>query len=194
MEIEKLEYEPFVKYLDAFFSKSKDVNLLVRGYFSQDKLTTILQYINYNTSLKSGTFEVGNIGEVPRLFGPSFKSNKFHKVNMTDKYNLVGADVDFKKWNRDYEIPYCYEKDFCIFYPVENLLFDERNTQKFLKKVSNSKAKKNIIITTNDYSKRPEKLYPFVDKVVVLDTSEYNKETYQTIKNNLLKENRNLPY
>lgn len=194
MKIEKLEYESFLKWLHDFFNDSKNANLLIRGYFGQDKLTTVLQYINYNNNIKSGTFVVRDIGEVPRLFGPSFKSGKFHKVNMTDKYDLVGASVDFKKWDRDYDLPYGYGEDFCIFYPVEGLLFDEKSTQKFIKKFSNSRAKKNIILTTNDYSKRAEKLYPFVDKVINLDTSEFNKEKYETLKNNFKSDNKELPY
>ena len=63
--------------------------------------------------------------------------------------------------------------------------------------MNNSKAKKNILITTNDFNDIPEKLYPYIDEVLILDTTDLNKkhqQTYKVIQDNLNTEHKTLPY
>ncbi|WP_270332986.1 hypothetical protein [Ligilactobacillus acidipiscis] len=192
--METLKYEDFVRYLDRFF-KSEDINtLLVRGYFYHDKLTTVLQYINYNKDLTSGIFVVGALSEVPRLFGPSFKSGKFHSVHQGETYKIAGANCEFLKEDINVDMAYGHSTDFCIFYPVESILFDNNKTNRFVQQLKNSNAKKNIIITSNDYSTRAEQLYSEVDETVVLDMSSIHEEEFETIKSNFKREGRELPY
>ena len=59
------------------------------------------------------------------------------------------------------------------------------------------KARKNILITTNDFNNDPEKIYDIVNAVLILDTTavnEKNKQTYDTIKANLAADGKEEPY
>ena len=63
--------------------------------------------------------------------------------------------------------------------------------------MANSKAKKNILITTNDLHDYPKEIYNNVDAVLILDTTaanEENKQTYATIKANLAAGGKEEPY
>ena len=63
--------------------------------------------------------------------------------------------------------------------------------------MKNAKAKKNILITTNDFNNTAEKLYPYIDATLILDTTRVNEEhekTYKVIQSNLQADNKVLPY
>ncbi len=63
--------------------------------------------------------------------------------------------------------------------------------------MANSKARKNILITTNDFNNDPEKIYDIVNAVLILDTTavnEENKQIYATIKANLADDGKEEPY
>lgn len=51
-----------------------------------------------------------------------------------------------------------------------------------------------LVITTNDYSRKAEKLYPYVSDVLILDTNDEHKETYDTLKRNIESEGKEMPY
>lgn len=83
-----------------------------------------------------------------------------------------------------------------VFHPVESAL-DNKDFLKFYATLKNSKAKKNILITTNDFNSAPEKLYPYVDEILILDTTDVNEEhrqTYKVIQDNLNADHQILPY
>lgn len=55
----------------------------------------------------------------------------------------------------------------------------------------------NILITTNDFSESPKKLYSFVDEILILDTTEVDdehSEIYKVIQSNLEADHQSLPY
>jgi energy-coupling factor transporter ATP-binding protein EcfA2 len=56
---------------------------------------------------------------------------------------------------------------------VESAL-DAPDFSKFCDTLKNTKTKKNIVVTTNDFRDAPEKLYPYVDRVLILDTTQVN--------------------
>ena len=92
--------------------------------------------------------------------------------------------------------PLGFDKDFALFHPVQSVL-DGKDFPKFCVTMKNAKAKKNILITTNDLNNTAEKLYPYVDATLILDTTRVNEEhekTYKVIQSNLQADHKVLPY
>lgn len=197
MEIKKLEARPFFEAVLDFLESDKRT-LLVRGLFNQDKLTVILQAMREAPNIKNGVFVTGYISEVPRLFNDSLISrDKFKNPRLKTNYKIANTTIHFEKQEQSVEYNFAFNTDLAVFYPVESALFDEKRTNKVISKLEHSKATKNILITTNDYSNRAEKLYPFVDEVLILDTSSIDKkhtEKAKIIESNLKTEGREMPY
>ncbi|MCL5458077.1 hypothetical protein M3M33_05240 [Loigolactobacillus coryniformis] len=197
MNLNKLEPDNFIEYLNSFIN-SDSKNLLVRGYFNQDKLTAVLHLINDNENIQKVVFATGNISEVPRLFNRSFKRGyELKNIRLNTAYTLLKSKIEFIKWERMNEWSVQTNIDLGVFYPVEGVLFSEKDTDKFLTHLSYSKARHNILLTTNDYSKRAEKLYPYVDESVILDTSqldEQHESEMKTLTRNITEHDGEMPY
>ncbi|GAW63398.1 hypothetical protein FC65_GL000648 [Ligilactobacillus acidipiscis DSM 15836] len=194
MKEEKLEPREFIQELMNILNTDNDKNVLVRGYFNQDKLTATLNAIEAS-NLNKCVFVTGNVSEVPRLFNGSLKIG-FKKVKLNQNYKIGSLNLEFIKRNQFIEENFAFDKDISIFFPVEGILFDDDETKKFITKLKHSKAKKNILVTTNDYSDKAKKLYSQVDRVLILDTSKLNSkniETMKTLTKNLKKQG-GLPY
>lgn len=182
----------FVDGLSNMIEDNVSLTVLIRGYFHEEKLSGVLAAIESIDKLKDGLFVVSSIGEVPRLFEKSFK-RKFSKVKQNQTYNFANSKNRFIRRTNSSD-KFGYDEDFIVFYPVESLLFKEKDTESFISQLKNSPVPIKIIITTNDYSERAEKLYPFVDEVVILDVNDLHAETYSTLENNLKRKGRVLPY
>ena len=105
--------------------------------------------------------------------------------------------MSLTKWEQNTEFPYGQFDDFALFYPVESVLFNAKDIAKFVKAVKGSKAKKNILITTNNFTKKAEELYGIVDDCRILDTVDLNekhKKIFNTIEQNIKVEHNELPY
>lgn len=189
-----LKEKEFVEKLTDLLSDNRDRRILVRGYFNQDKLTAVLRSLNKSVKTSIGKFVVSSIGEVPSLFKGSFSSGKFHKVNQSDTYEVVGLKLSFEKRNKIKNHNYSYNEDFVVFFPVESLLYIEKDTDIFISQLKNQNTAKVIAVTTNDYSRKAEKLYPYVSDVLILDTSDENIDTYEILKGNMKSEGKEMPY
>ena len=105
--------------------------------------------------------------------------------------------IQFTQWKKNRDFRFNDNKDFAIFHPVQTAISDISERDKFRKVLANSKARKNILITTNDFNNDPEKIYDIVNAVLILDTTavnEKNKQTYATIKANLAADGKEEPY
>lgn len=93
-------------------------------------------------------------------------------------------------------MPFGYDANAVVYYPVQSVLYDNssRDFQNFKKKLSNSQSHKNILITSNDYTKKLENGYPLVDRVLILDTAEFHEQEYHNIVENNKADGERMPY
>ncbi|GEP19693.1 hypothetical protein [Pediococcus argentinicus] len=182
------------------FIHSDDKNLLIRGYFDIDKLVAVLSSVYNEEEVNQLLLVLGDtsVKDVPRLFNPAFIQPKFKNVKLdTKKYRFPNAEGVFTKWRSHINGVFGAGKDLAIFYPVEGVLFNSNDTDKFKSTLKNSRAKKSILITTNDFSNLTKKLYDSVDEVIIFDSSnanENNKELLKVIHRNFEFDKRELPY
>lgn len=189
-----LKEKEFIDQLRDLLTDDSDRKILIRGYFNQNKLTAVLKSLNKSDKMNRGKFVVSSIGDVPRLFKGSFSNGKFPKVNQSETFDVAGLRLKFEKRNKIKDHNYSYKEDFVSFFPVESLLFIEKDTNIFISQLQNQTTPKVIVITTNDYSRKAEKLYPYVSDVLILDTNDEHKETYDTLKRNIESEGKEMPY
>lgn len=112
-------------------------------------------------------------------------------VNPENSMSFINSTT---KWYQDIEFSFGQDCDFALFYPVQ-IAISERFASKFLRKVNNSQASKNILITTNDVTRDPEILYDAMDRVISLDLEDYfekNRKELEAIEANL--DGKPLPY
>lgn len=195
--IEKFEPKEFIKRFKELLLDKETNRILIRGYFDDDKLLLVFSCLYDLEEFNKGTVVIGNT-TVPyeRQFLEKGLREVVPKFNLRDSFNVYGMIINFVQWKRNVDLPFGFDKDFALFHPVQSVL-DGKDFPKFCVTMKNAKAKKNILITTNDLNNTAEKLYPYVDATLILDTTRVNEEhekTYKVIQSNLQADHKVLPY
>ena len=195
--IEKLEPIEFIKRFEQLLLDKETNRILIRGYFDDDKLLLVFSCLYDLKEFNKGTIVIGNT-TVPneREFLERGLREVVPRFNLRDSFNVYGMITNFVQWRRNRDFPFGFEKDFAVFHPVQSVL-DGTEFSEFCAALKNVRARKNILITTNDVNNNAEKLYPHIDSTLILDTTSINKEhekTYKVIQSNLQAEHKVLPY
>lgn len=195
--IEKFEPKEFIKRFKELLLDKETNRILIRGYFDDDKLLLVFSCLYYLEEFNKGTVVIGNT-TVPyeRQFLEKGLREVVPKFNLRDSFNVYGMIINFVQWKRNRDLPFGVDKDFALFHPVQSVL-DGKDFPKFCATIKNVRARKNILITTNDVNNNAEKLYPHIDSTLILDTTSINKEhekTYKVIQSNLQADHKVLPY
>ncbi|HJG22133.1 MAG TPA: hypothetical protein K8V64_03565, partial [Enterococcus durans] len=196
--IEKLDIEKSDSKLTELLLDQDTNNILIRGFFDEDKVALTFFTIGKLSEYNNGTVVIGNTTVTnEREFLEKGLCEPIPHINLQDTFRIGDLSVRFTKWNKHKNSPFNWNDDFAIFHPVQSVLYSDKNCNDFKKVLSNSKAKKNILLTTNDFCTHPEKLYDEVDAVLILDTTmldDKHKEEFNNIKRNLIDQGKELPY
>lgn len=195
--IEKFEPKEFIKRFKELLLDKETNRILIRGYFDDDKLLLVFSCLYDLEEFNKGTVVIGNtIVPYERQFLEKGLREVVPKFNLRDSFNVYGMIINLVQWKRNRDLPFGFDKDFALFHPVQSVL-DSKDFPKFCATIKNAKAKKNILITTNDFNNTAEKLYPYIDATLILDTTRVNEEhekTYKVIQSNLQADHKVLPY
>lgn len=196
--IEKMTPEKFADRFSELMMDQRIYNILVRGYFDDDKVLLTFRILNDLPYYKNGTLVIGNTRvQDEKNFLERGLRKTLPRFNLRDVFKIYGLNIQFTQWKKHRDFRFNGNKDFAVFYPVQTAISDISERDKFRKVLANSKARKNILITTNDFNNDPEKIYDIVNAVLILDTTavnEENKQTYATIKANLATDGKEEPY
>ncbi|MER1299806.1 hypothetical protein [Ligilactobacillus salivarius] len=196
--IEKLDIEKSDSKLTELLLDQDTNNILIRGFFDEDKVALTFFTIGKLSEYNNGTVVIGNTTVTnEREFLEKGLCEPIPHINLQDTFRIGDLSVRFTKWNKHKDSPFNWNDDFAIFHPVQSVLYSDKNCNDFKKVLSNSKAKKNILLTTNDFCTHPKKLYDEVDAVLILDTTmldDKHKEKFNIIKKNLTDQGKKLPY
>lgn len=196
-KVQKLKPQKFVSEFEKLLLDQDTHNILVRGYFDDDKLILTFGCLGDLESFNEGEIVIGNttVPHERELLQKGLRID-IPKLNLSNSFSINGLSIKFLQWKKYHNFPFGFDKDFAVFYPVESAL----NTQdfpRFCNTLKNAKVRKNVLITTNDFYDVPEKLYPYVDRVLILDTTQVNKkhqQTYNVIRDSLKADHKSLPY
>lgn len=196
-KIQNLKPQEFISEFENLLLDKNTHNMLVRGYFDEDKLLLTFGCLGDLESFNEGEIIIGTttVSHEKELIQRGLRK-EIPKLNLSDSFSFNNLSIRFLQWKRNSDFPFGFDKDFAVFHPVESVL-DTKDFSKFCNTMKNAKARKNILITTNDFYVTPEKLYPYVDRVLILDTTQVNKEhqqTYNVIQDKLKVNHKSLPY
>lgn len=184
MKLKRIGPDDFKKSLESLLSNENISNILIRGYFDNSKLNLTLRAIKDNKEMREGVFVIGGMkqGRTENVLGhalhiPNFYLDSLEKVDIGNQTQITSD-----KWNQDVEFTYGDNCDFALFYPIQLEVADKKFVTTLIQKIKNSKAKKNIILTTNDWTKNPETLYKYMDSVISLDLEDYSEEYREKLK------------
>ena len=197
MIIEKVKLHDFDAKLRDFMD-SDDRSLMVRGYFNNDKISAVLgglERINgkYHSCSRI-TMMITSLKYMTDPVKEHFGNNAVYSLK--DEFIHEGINYKFDKYLQNFDMPFGYDANAVVYYPVQSVLYDNssRDFQNFKKKLSNSQSHKNILITSNDYTKKLENGYPLVDRVLILDTAEFHEQEYHNIVENNKADGERMPY
>lgn len=200
MIIKKVELHDFDTELQRFMD-SDDKFLMVRGYFNSDKINAVLgglERINRrHHSCNRVTMMITRLRYLTDPVKEHFKNDAIY--NFKDRFTHEGISYKFDTYLQNFDMPFGYDANAVVYYPVQTVLYDNNlgGFNNFKNKLSNSQSHKNILITSNDYTKQFEKGYSLVDRVLILDTTELNpnnKEKYHNIVENNKADGEEMPY
>lgn len=185
------EYQGFVDKLDNFLVGNSHV-AAIRGINDHDKLGLTLAVLDKQVPTLNGTIMTNGVTRLRELMNETFGGH-----NLTGKVGnlqqLGKMKVNVEKYSSPGTVGYD-EHDFSLYYPVESALFIPKDTINLRKHISGSRAKKVIILTTNDFHGWLESIRDLIDEDIILDTSKAHPKEYQTVIENLQREGRNLDY
>ena len=196
-KVQKLKPQEFVNTLGKFLADDETHNVLIRGYFDMPKLKPSLRVIKNTKEMHKGVIVEGgmNKNKLESMLGralniPNFYLDSLEWLNIGNGTNIVST-----KWNQSVHFTYGDDCDFAFFFPIQEEVVEPKYTEILVEKLKNSRAKKNILLTSNDWTKNPEVLYKYMDKIVSLDLEDYSnkyKEELKNIKTNI--DDKPLPY
>lgn len=161
------EYQRFIDDMNDFF-KSNDKTAVIRGVNNDNKLIGTLLSLNSDKSMNTGTIKVNSLKRFKELYFESLDRKLNIKLN--EDFNIGTLKVRVLLYSRNDTFTR-FNEDFIVFYPVEAVLFSDTETERLKKHIKASHARKNIIIITNDYSNRPDRLSDVIDRQIVLESS-----------------------
>ena len=157
--IEKMTPEKFADRFSELMMDQRVHNILVRGYFDDDKVLLTFGILNDLPYYKNGTLVIGNTRvQDEKNFLERGLRKTLPRFNLRDVFKIYGLNIQFTQWKKHRDFRFNGNKDFAVFHPVQTAISDISERDKFRKVLANSKARKNILITTNDFNNDPEKI------------------------------------
>lgn len=197
------EYSDFRNELVKCLEDDNVHNILVRGYNNVDKAFVTIGTLNgyysrkaqENNSTAKATLVVNVLGTIEQLYNNNLGMN-FKNPKIGQPFNFLNIIAKFETLQRSYSGFSGSGDDFALFYSVESAMFDTKTYNHLKTKLSNSSAKKNIMVTTNDYSKLYDKddLTELADAVLIIDTTKEHPDEYKIIRENNERDNVEMPY
>ena len=196
--IEKLDAEESISKFKELLLDKNIHNILIRGFSNDAKVALAFSALKQLSEYNNGTLVIGNATVTSeRGFLEKGLRNSIPHINLQDIFRIEGLSVRFTQWKKNKDFPFNLNDDFAIFHPVQSAIYKDKDCNNFKKVLSNSKAKKNILLITNDFDTCPEKLYDEVDAVLILDITmldDKHKKEFNIIEKNLTDHGKKLPY
>lgn len=164
------------------FLKGDKKTLLIKGYDNEAKLRAALISLN----------DFFNSGIIRTLRMDSFSDFIFHAFNKellprtlksTTTYKLGSMDVNISSYSSHTKVnPKGNENTFTLFHPVQMVLDNEKRYSTFIDELENTKSKKVILITTNEWSIKKWDIENLVDEVFFYDVENDNPDLMSTLR------------
>lgn len=180
MSDEQKAIEAVLKFLN---DDSKKI-LLVRGYDDDAKLKVALSCLN--KEFNKGIIRTSSMSDISSFINQAFNKNLLpNTVISTTNYNLGRMTVSINSYTTSTRFnPRGNDSTFTIFFPVQLVLDDSKRYNNFLTELKNTKSRKVILITTNEWSIKEWDIENEVDEVFFYSVEKDNPRLLINLKNN----------
>lgn len=126
MIIEKVKLHDFDAKLYAFMD-SDDRSLMVRGYFNSDKINAVLgelERINgkYHSCSRI-TMMITSLKYMTDPVKEHFGNDAVYSLK--DEFTHEGINYKFDKYLQNFDMPFGYDANAVVYYPVQSVLYDK---------------------------------------------------------------------
>ena len=132
--IEKMAPRKFVdKFCDLMVNQNIH-NILIRGYFDDDKVLLAFGILNDLPNYQNGTLVIGNtrVQDEKRFLEQALRK-PLPRFNLKDIFKINGLNIQFTQWKKHRDFRFNDNKDFAIFHPVQTVISDISELDKFRK-------------------------------------------------------------
>lgn len=132
--IEKMTPEKFADRFSELMMDQRVHNILVRGYFDDDKVLLTFGILNDLPHYKNGTLVIGNTRvQDEKNFLERGLRKTLPRFNLKDIFKINGLNIQFTQWKKHRDFRFNDNKDFAIFHPVQTAISDISERDKFRK-------------------------------------------------------------
>ena len=175
------------KAIEAVLNFINDDNkkiLLVRGYDSDAKLRAILSCLN--REFDKGIIRTSSMSDIPNFINRAFNERLLpNTVKSTTNYDLGRMTVNINSYvTSTRSNPKGNDSTFTLFFPVQSVLDDSKRYNNFITELKNTKSRKVILITTNEWSIKEWDIENKVDEVFFYSVEQDNPEIMMNLRNN----------
>ncbi|NEZ40284.1 hypothetical protein [Paenibacillus alvei] len=167
-----------------FLNDDTKKTLLVRGYDSDAKIRVVLYCLD--RVFDRGIIRTSSMSNIPNFINRAFEERLLpDTVKSTTAYDLgrmtvhINSYVTSTKFN-----PKGNDSTFTLFFPVQNVLSNPKRYNNFLTELENTKSRKVILITTNEWSINDWDVENYVDEVFFYSVEEDNPQIMRNLRNN----------
>ncbi|MEK4117675.1 hypothetical protein NST44_16040 [Paenibacillus sp. FSL W8-0919] len=175
------------KAIEAVLNFLKDDSkkiLLVRGYDNQAKLKVVLSCLN--REFDRGIIRTSSMSDIPDFINRAFNKRLLpNTIKSTTTYNLGRMTVNINSYvTSTRSNPKGNDSSFTVFFPVQTVLDDSKRYDNFLTELNNTKSRKVILITTNEWSIKEWDVENKVDEVFFYSVEKDNPQLMINLRNN----------
>lgn len=158
--------------------------LLVRGYDNEAKLKIVLSCLN--KEFEKGIIRTSSMSDISNFINRAFNKRLLpYTIKSTANYNLGRMIVNINSYvTSTRSNPSGNNSSFTLFFPVQLVLDDSKRYNKFLTELENTKSRKVILITTNEWSIKEWDIENNVDEVFFYSVEKDNPQLMINLRNN----------
>lgn len=167
-----------------FLNDDTKKTLLVRGYDSDAKIRVILYCLD--RVFDRGIIRTSSMSDISNFINRAFEERLLpDTVKSTTAYDLGRMTVNINSYVTSTKFnPKGNDSTFTLFFPVQTVLNNPKRYNNFLTELENTKSRKVILITTNEWSINEWDVENYVDEVFFYSVEEDNPQIMRNLRNN----------
>lgn len=154
-----------IEHVMNFLQDESKKTLLVRGYDSAAKVKVVFSCLN--KKFDKGIIRTNSIVNIAKNINKAFDKKILpHSIKSTSTYKLgkmtvnINSYTSYTKFN-----PTGNENTFTVYYPVQTVLDNPKRYNNFLNELDNTRSRKIILITTNEWGIKEWGIEDYMDDV-----------------------------
>jgi len=173
-----------IEAVQSFLNDETKKILLVRGYDCDAKIRVILSSLN--KKFDKGIIRTVSMSNISNFINRAFNKNILpNSIKSTANYGLGRMTVNINSYvTSTRSNPKGNDSSFTLFFPVQLVLDDSKRYNNFLTELKETKSRKVILITTNEWSIREWDIENHVDEVYFYSVEDDNPQLMTNLKNN----------